>query len=385
MSPQTVVQVTLWKSAYLGNFMLSQLALARELRARLDLNTHFVLAPEAEGRAWLGDLDAAGMSWSIIPRDRSKWRAHLDEVIGERDTALLHTHFTAADLQGAGAAAAAGVPCVWHIRTGFNGYPLLRRAKDLIKLRLIARRRVARIITVSPWLSEFARRRGAPAERIETLPDAIALERFSRMPSGASARERFGLDPDAEVVLCLGWWPEVKGVDLLMQAVQLLAGAHPRLAVLLVGEEPMSSYLAEHVPQLPSWLHETGFVDDSAWLFAAADIFVSASRHEGQSTAVGEALACGLPVVMSDIPGTAGWGGAPKVLSFPSEDAGALAARLEQLLDEPREERDAAAARNRDWLLDHCTIEDWCERMCAIYAELLPGPSRRDAPSYDAT
>ena len=163
MSERSIVAVTLWDSPYLGNFMASQLALARAVRERFGLGTHLVLASHADGQPWLADLRAAGTSWSVLSPDRSKCRAHLDEVIRERSAALIHAHFTAADLPSAAAAAAAGIPCVWHVRTGFNGYPLPQRLKDLYKMRIVARRRVARIITVSPWLAELARRRGAPA------------------------------------------------------------------------------------------------------------------------------------------------------------------------------------------------------------------------------
>jgi glycosyltransferase involved in cell wall biosynthesis len=371
MIARSVVQVTLWNSPYLGNFMSSELALAEEVRKQFGLGTHFVLATGAEGQPWLGELDLAGITWSILPPERRAWRAHLDSVIDEHGGALLHAHFTAADLQTASAAAAARVPCVWHIRTGFNGYPLRQRAKDILKMRIVARRRVARIIAVSPWLAGFARRRGAPGERIETVPNAIVIERFAQLPAPIAARERFGLDAGADVILCLGWWPEVKGVDVFIDALQLIAERHPTLNALLVGEEQMRSFVAERFPVQPSWLRLSGFVSDSAWLFAAANIFVSASRHEGQSSAIGEALACGLPVVMSDIPGTAGWGAAPNLLTFPSEDVGALAARLEQLLEDSRQARALAGRQNRDWMLTHFAIDSWCEQICAIYRTLL--------------
>ena len=371
MTERTVVQVTLWNSPYLGNLMSSGLALAAALRERLGLATHFVLAQGAEGQPWLDDLDAAGVTWSILPAGGRARRAHLAQVIRNHNAALVHTHFTIADLSAASAAAANGVPCVWHVRTGFTGYTLARRAKDLVKMRLIARRRVARIITVSAWLAEFMARRGAPRERIKTVPNAIVTERFAQLPERRSARERLGLDADADVALCMGWWPDVKGVDVLVDALQAIADRHPAMNALLVGEEQMQSFLSQRLPVRPPWLRTSGFVSDSAWLFAAADIFVSASRHEGQSSAIGEALACGLCVVMSDIPGTAGWGGAPHIATFPSEDAGALAVQLERLFEEPSEARIVAGAENCDWVSEHFATDVWCDRICAIYEELL--------------
>ncbi len=379
MQKRSVIQVTLWNSAYLGNVMLSQLALARSVRERFGLGTHFVLAPGAEGKPWLAQLEREGTTWSIMPERRRAWRAHLDSVIAEHGGVLVHTHFTAADLVGAWAAASAGVPCVWHVRTGFTGYPLRQRAKDLVKLRLISRRWVSRVIAVSDWLAETVRLRGVSAAAIETVPDAIALERFADMPSSRAARDRLGLPEQAQVVLCLGWWPEVKGVDVFVEAMEQVVQRHRNALALVIGEQQLRVFLAELLPSAPDWLRVAGFVEDAAWLYAATDVFVSASRHEGQSSASGEALACALPVVMSDIPGTAGWAAAPAAFSFPSEDVPALAARLDELLSQPREQRIAAAQKNREWLQEHFAIEVWCKRMCAVYEPLLTGAAGASA------
>lgn len=387
MSGRSIVQVTLWNSPYLGNFMSSELALAKAVRERFGLGTHFVLDHGADGQPWLADLDAAGVSWSVLPGDGRAWRDALEATVRERDGAIVHANFTAADLQAAAVAHRAGVPCIWHIRTGFNGYPLRQRAKDLIKMRIVARRRVARIVAVSPWLGDFARRRGAPAKRIAVVPDPTVFERFLRLPDRAAARARFGLDPRATVVLGLGWWPQVKGVDLLTEAMSSVVQRHPETQTLLVGEEAMRAFLSDLLPDRPPWLKLSGFVEDAAWLYAAADVFVSASRHEGQSSAIGEALACGLPVVMSDIPGTAPWGAAPHVSSFRSGDSGALRSQLEDLLAQAPEARAADGAENREWSRTHASVQPWCERLCSIYEEVLgnrPAASADGAPAQDA-
>ncbi len=133
----------------------------------------------------------------------------------------------------------------------------------------------------------------------------------------------------------------------------------------------MRSFLAQHHPQPPSWLHPEGFVSDAAWLFAAADVFVSASRHEGHAAAIGEAAACGLPVVMSDIEGTSSWAAAPYVSTFAREDAGALAGQLGSLLDLPPQQRAVEGRENREWVHEHAGVDAWCARICAIYGSLL--------------
>lgn len=153
----------------------------------------------------------------------------------------------------------------------------------------------------------------------------------------------------------------------------------------------MRSFLAERDDQ-PDWLRLSGFVEDPAWLFAAADVFVSASRHEGQSSAIGEALACGLPVVMSDIPGTTPWGKAPHVLRFPSEDRQALAAILDELLASSAQTRAQAGSKNRSWSKLNSGVEAWSAQLCSIYKHALDrngaaltSSLTRDAAREDAT
>ena len=185
MNGGSIVQVTLWNSPYLGEPMLSALGLADEVRKKFGLATHFVLAPRAEAQPWLGQLDEAGVTWSILPDERGAWREHLDGVVRDRRAALIHSHFTEADLESAAAAAAAGIPCVWHLRTGFIGYPLVQRVKDLFKMRIVARRRVA----AADHGFDLAGRAHGPArrarERIKTVPNAIVTERFARTYTSA--------------------------------------------------------------------------------------------------------------------------------------------------------------------------------------------------------
>ena len=197
------------------------------------------------------------------------------------------------------------------------------------------------------------------------------VERYAELPDRAEARKRFGLDPNAQVIVLLGWWPEIKGVDVLLDALKPIVERRPEVQALLVGEQQMRSFLDERLPEQPPWMRLSGFVSDPAWLYAAADIFVSASRAEGQSGAVGEALASRMSVVISDIAGNAVRGTAPNVLDFPSEDAGALAERLEQLLDTPAAERSAKGLENRDWLRGHLGMDAWSAQVLAVYRALL--------------
>ena len=367
MSARTVVHVTMWDSPYLGNFMHSMLALAAEVRTRHGLDTHLVLAAGAVGQPWLAELEQEGLSWSIPGGGKRDLDEHLAQVVGERDVALVHSHFTAGDLQAVRAARAAGAPCVWHMHTGFEGYPVRQRAKDLVKMRGVARRGVARIVAVSPWLHELALRRGGPPGRIVTVPNAIVLERFDDLPPAAVARAQLGAPAEGPLLLALAWWPEAKGADVLLDALELLAAEGRPVQALLVGEERLRELVTARGLDDAPWLTLSGFIPDPGVLFAAADLFVSASRHEGQSYAIGEALACGLPVITTHIPGPTVYLPAPGVSAVPTEDPAALAAAITARLAQAPPPPGAARA----WMEEHLGLRAWAQRMGDVYAELL--------------
>ena len=378
----SIVQVTMWNSPYLGNFMACELALARAVRESLGLDTHLVLGPGAGEHAWTAELDAAGIGWSVLPADRGAARAHLDAVVREHGGRLVHSHFTAADLPAAAAARAAGVPCVWHMHTGFLGHPVRQRIKDLWKIGVVRRRAAVRVIAVAPWLVDLALRRGVPAGDVVLLPNALVLERFATLPDREAARARLGLDPGATVAAAFGWWPHVKGADVALDALAELAGDGAGIHGLLLGEDDLRALVAQRVGDPPPrWLTLSGFVEDPAWIYAAADVFVSASRHEGQPYSVGEAIACGLPVVMSDIPGTAPYAAAPDVISFPSEDAAALARALATVAARPPAERERGRAANRAWAHEHLGVDRWCLGVVELYDELLTPHGAARAPA----
>ena len=105
-------------------------------------------------------------------------------------------------------------------------------------------------------------------------------------------------------------------------------------------------------------------------LYAAADVFVSASRSEGMPYAIAEALAAGLPVITSSIPGIEPYLDAPALETFVSGDASALAQALERMAapgyDTAGRGRENAAFASRALGLD-----GWVEAMLARYRDLL--------------
>ena len=134
--------------------------------------------------------------------------------------------------------------------------------------------------------------------RFSIVPNGVDLDEFSPLPSGADFRREYGLG-DAPTVLYMGRLQARKGVDLLIQAFQAAGAADARL--LIAGPDegmlPKLQALAAGDPRIVF----AGYLDGTARLqaFAAADMFALPATGEGQSIAVLEALAAGLPVLIS--------------------------------------------------------------------------------------
>jgi glycosyltransferase involved in cell wall biosynthesis len=185
---------------------------------------------------------------------------------------------------------------------------------------------------------------------LEIIPALVDLERFRPAPEPPGLRERLGLDGQ-RVVAFTGRLVPHKGVDVLLQA---LATLPPDVHALIVGRGPRLVDLAGLARRIgvSERAHFCPSVSDDelpAYL-GLADVFAfpSQNRLEGFGLAVAEAMACALPVVISDMPGVREVidDGVHGLLVEPllADD---LAEKLSSLLGDPARARAMGAAGRR--------------------------------------
>jgi glycosyltransferase involved in cell wall biosynthesis len=173
-----------------------------------------------------------------------------------------------------------------------------------------ALRRATRVFAVSDSLRRLALELGTPAERTEVVGNGVDVARFQPQDR-ALARERFGLPADARVLISVGGLVERKGMHRVIDCLPALLERHPQLHYLIVGggspEGDMRAELDARVARLglAGRVHFLGAVapDELKWPLSAADVFVLATRNEGWANVFLEAMACGLPVVSTDVGG----------------------------------------------------------------------------------
>jgi glycosyltransferase involved in cell wall biosynthesis len=197
-----------------------------------------------------------------------------------------------------------------------------------------------RVITVSDSLRRLALSLGLPEARGQVVGNGVDAERFTPMPK-AEARQRFGLPDTASVLITVGGLVERKGFHRVIAGMPALLEKHPELHYLIVGgpcpEGDMTQTLKEQVAELglTERVHFLGPTapDDLKWPLSAADVFVLSTRNEGWANVILEAMACGLPVVATDVGGNAEVVPGPELGAIvPFDDQVALIAALDHAL-----------------------------------------------------
>lgn len=200
---------------------------------------------------------------------------------------------------------------------------------------------------------------GFPTERVVLFPWGVDLSRFSPGEPG-ELRRRLGWEDDF-VVLSLRTWEPLYGVDVVVKAFCQAAAREPRLRLMLLGGGSQAGHLRQLLAQhgLLERVHFGGQIngDDLPAYYRAADLYVSASHSDGSSVSLMEALASGLPVLVSDIPGNREWIGPDEGAGwlFPDGDFAALAAGMlravaeESGLPERRRAARSLAERRANW------------------------------------
>ncbi len=143
--------------------------------------------------------------------------------------------------------------------------------------------------------------RGIPAEKLKILPRGLDTSLFNPDRRTEAVREQFGARDGEPVLLYVGRISKEKDLDILAAAYRKLREKHPTARLVFVGDGP---YLKELRDTLPDAIF-TGYLSggDLARAFASADIFVFPSTTDTFGNVVLEAMASGLPAIVSDTGG----------------------------------------------------------------------------------
>ncbi|MYT98964.1 glycosyltransferase [Streptomyces sp. SID8350] len=233
-------------------------------------------------------------------------------------------------------------------------------------------------------VSESERRTGQEAgiaAHWSVIHNGIDLDRFRPCGPADRATARASLPlldavaPEAPLVVCVGRLTRQKGQDVLLDAWRRVDVPGARLV--LVGDGPDRAGLEGAAPA--GVLFTGASADVRPWIHAA-DVVVLPSRWEGMALAPLEAMACGRPVVLSEVGGARESvpPGDEDRLLVPPEDPVALAASLTALLTDP-ELREAVSRRALRHARTAFDVRRTAGAVAGLYQEIvsLSGPTMR--------
>jgi lipopolysaccharide/colanic/teichoic acid biosynthesis glycosyltransferase/glycosyltransferase involved in cell wall biosynthesis len=244
---------------------------------------------------------------------RSLWNLYL--LMRKERFQIVHVHTPIASVLGRIAAWMARVPITVYTVHGFyfheNTNRLIRKA--MVWLERILCKITTIVFTVSSEDAQTAiKEKICPEKKVKWISNGIDINRFNIRTDSGMMRLKYGLTPDNKVVGFVGRFVEEKGIINLLEAIQQVVKLIPDAKLLIVGEKEESDrdkktgkIITSIVNQggLSSHVIFTGFIEDVPEVLSVMDVFVLPSYREGLPISILEAMACGKPVIATNIRG----------------------------------------------------------------------------------
>lgn len=284
-----------------------------------------------------------------------------------------------------------GLPTVYEmiILDGDDPAAIGRSRAGGLKLRLMK--------DVDAWLglSEVFRSRvrvaGIPEDRFLAVPGGVETARYRvRDPAERRVlRGRLGLPEEARIAVSVGAVIRRKGMDRLLAAWRALGPREGRDLLLIVGPDSAADRVdpafVEGIrreaegPELKGTVRLVGRVDNVEEYLGASDVFVFLSRKEGLGYVTLEAMASGLPCIVSPLDGISAGiveEGRTGHIVEDADDAAAVAPRIQALLGDP-ERRAAFGRAGRRVVEERFSMEVRARALRRLYEDLLERAPRR--------
>lgn len=210
--------------------------------------------------------------------------------------------------------------------------------------------------------------------RLAVIPNSVDLRRFAPSLSvRQTARQRLGLPQDGLVIGSVARLSAQKRPQLVLQLFCALLPSFTGLRLVMIGGGPLEGALRAQARAagIDHLIVFTGFTDVVETLLPALDLHLLLSRNEGFGIATIEAMACGVPAVGCDVPGTADiLSGSKGGMLVPRDDMGSATRQVADLLADP-DRRRLMAQHARAEVEEHYSDARLQRQVLAFYRGLL--------------
>ena len=340
------------------NYVYNMLALIKKFHANGD--ELVFMFPKAKTNAeWVDEIRQEGckvyfLDYNPYSLNNVKF---IKKIIKDENINIVQSDYTGWDITVK--LAKPFIPTIWYERMRVNDKDTVKKLENLIKYKI-----VGAFNTFSVGISDDVYHslcNLSKESRCEKIYNAFDPSRFSLSYPKA--------DNDIKTYLMFSYSPKVKGTDIVCDAFEEFNRDSVKAKLIIVSHGINDDYLNGRYKQTPEWLTVEKPRSDVEYYYSRADSFISASRSEGFSYALLEAVYMGIRCIASDIPGTA-WSERFKgVRYFKSGDSASLLEALENDIDSNINKEDAEF--NRQKILTDFSFENWVEQVYALHKKVL--------------
>ncbi len=223
---------------------------------------------------------------------------------------MVHTHSSKAGVVGRIAARLAGVKIIVHTIHGFAFHDFMTRSRR--KTFIFLERSMARItdalLLVSKKEKEIASElKIIPKKYLETIYNGVDYLPFADSTDNGKLKNALKIRAGDFVIGFSGRFSQQKALHILVESFSIINKEFPNTKLLLVGDGILKNELIEQAKNLNviENILMTGFKDNVAPYYKIMDVFVMTSLWEGLSRCLAEAMYAKLPVIATDVGGTA--------------------------------------------------------------------------------
>jgi glycosyltransferase involved in cell wall biosynthesis len=247
---------------------------------------------------------------------------------------IVHSHNWATMLYGVVAARLARVPVVLHGEHGLNADDRQGISFKREMVATVIAHMATRIVAVNDFIKEQSQERWKlKPSRVVNIPNGVDLTRFSPNPRTRMANDEL-------IIGTVARFDPIKNIRCIICGFDLFRRANPsrKSCLVLVGDGPLMKELREFASSLSCApdIQFPGETNNPEELYSRFDIYINGSFSEGMSNTILEGMACGIPVIASDVPGNRAWLESDiNAIFFQSDNAQELSHKLTTLADDP--------------------------------------------------
>ncbi len=262
------------------------------LAERKQLKT--ILLPEL-GReiSILGDLSAVWKLYKIMKAEKPD---------------IVHTHTAKAGFSGRIAAKLAGVKKIYHTFHGnvFQGYFNPLKTKIFILLEKLCALFTNKIIVISEQQkTELIKNKIAGVEKIEIIPLGFELDKIKDIQPNKYLRQKFNIPNDCKIAGLIGRLVPIKNHSYFIEIAEKVLQKIDNIRFLIIGDGELKSELERNISArgLTGKIIITGFINEPDKIYGDLDLVLLTSKNEGTPVTIIEAMACGKPVLSTNVGG----------------------------------------------------------------------------------